>query len=105
MAELVEVQEAEGLKIGDLFTDHVQPHGTRTMRVERIREGRLEPRYLYGCTDDRYWQLDGVVVEGTETSRLFQHTSTKSIVGRPHTSYGVRADEMQRHEKVTAICG
>lgn len=39
--------------------------------------------------------LHGVVLSGTETSRLFQFTSTKDITGQRQTVYGVTEEELK----------
>ena len=42
--------------------------------------------------------LTGTVIEGTETSRLFTASSTKGIVGRRITVYGIKDYEIERGE-------
>jgi hypothetical protein len=95
-----EVSEAHGVKIGDLFTDHVQPYGSRTIRIERIvqRDPINPPSYM---EQGAWYELHGTVTEGKETSRLFQHTSTRDIAGRFHTVYGVRPRDFAKGEKTT----
>lgn len=39
--------------------------------------------------------LSGTVIEGSQTSRIFQHTHTSSTVGRPRTIYGVKSHEIE----------
>jgi hypothetical protein len=38
--------------------------------------------------------LEGVVVEGSATSRLFQYTSTRSVVGQRRTIHGIKQHEV-----------
>lgn len=40
--------------------------------------------------------LRATVLEGTERSRLFQHTATRDISGDTVTLYGVRRSELER---------
>ncbi len=98
-----QVDEAHGVKIGDLFTDHVQPYGSRTIRIERIEQVELtQPRSYCASV---WHNLSGTVTDGNETSRLFQHSSTRSIVGHHHTAYGCSPHDLTKGSKVTAICG
>jgi len=40
--------------------------------------------------------LTGVVIDGTETSRLFQHSLTISVVGQSRTIYGIKQHEVEQ---------
>lgn len=79
--------------VGKVFTCHDQPYGTFKMKV-------TSSGWYNGSVT-----LEGKVVEGTETSRLFQYTSTQSIVGQVRTVYGVRLHELERMEATRANCG
>src|ERR1043165_8071353 len=48
------------------------------------------PRTLYGVA--------GIVLEGTETARIFQHTSTKNTAGQARTIWVITAQEIARGE-------
>ena len=94
------------IQIGDLFTDHVQPYGARTIRVERIDiNGDPAPSYYGAYGPQCIMTLHGTVTEGIEISRLFQHTSRQDITGRRHTVYGVYPRHWAAREKITAVCG
>lgn len=44
--------------------------------------------------------VEGTVIKGTETSRLFQHTSTKSVVGQNRVVYGIKQRELDAGKAV-----
>ena len=66
----------------------------------------MQPYGPYVIEDCRWGEyngfptLSGRVVEGSETSRIFQHTSARSITGQPRTIYGVKRREVEAGECV-----
>jgi hypothetical protein len=88
--------------IGTKFTNHVQPYGSYTIIVEDAEVIASEPPfYGYPLGPTIYFNLMGHVVEGSETSRLFHATSTRSIVGQVRTVRGARPDHIAKGEKIT----
>lgn len=79
--------------IGEEFTCHNQPYGTFTILVDTVG--------YYGGRP----HITGTVVRGTETARLFQHSSTRDITGERHTVYGVRCYEILSRVATRASCG
>lgn len=69
-----------------------QPYGTYTL-------GELRWGSYNG-----FPTLTGTVIQGTTTSRLFQHTSTKNAVGEVRTIYGVKAREIAAGRCVSIAC-
>lgn len=85
-----------GLNLPEKLTFHFQPYGTEVLGELSLRSSadicNGTPRTLYG--------VGGVVLEGSETSRLFQHTSTRSTKGERRVIWGVSAAELARGELV-----
>lgn len=71
----------------------LQPYGTVT-----LGELSLGSNNGYPC-------LHGIVTEGSETSYLCGHTSTRSVVGQPRTIYGIRQEEIAAGHAVRCYCG
>jgi len=44
--------------------------------------------------------LTGVVIDGAETSRLFHHSLTRSVVGQSRTIYGIKQHEVEQGNAV-----
>jgi len=75
------------LKLPETLVYELQPYGVETLgdlsfSKRSIGEGRI-------CFD-----VHGVVVKGSQTSRIFQHTSTKSTKGERRTIYGVTQEDV-----------
>lgn len=90
--------------VGTLFTDHVQPYGTRTIRIEEVEyDGTPRPDYatMFSIGPHCIMRLHGTVVEGRETSFLFGHRLTKDITGRSHSVYGVTLEHIEKGEKIS----
>lgn len=77
---------------GGYFKLDSQPYGVEIFRVEEVGE------YRGGIT------LAGTVVKGSETSRLFQHTSTRDTTGSWTVVYGVRDSELLHMAAVRVAC-
>jgi hypothetical protein len=89
--------------VGKTFTHRVQPYGTRKFVIETV-EAFARPDRGYSTREYGpfiHFEVSGTVIEGTETSRLFHHTSTRSIAGRRDVAQGVRAWELATLEKIT----
>lgn len=72
------------------FTCYYQPYGPFTIEVDEI-EIDGSPYPYYGCMGPEMIRtLSGRVIEGSETSRLFTASNTKSIAGQRRTVYGVK---------------
>lgn len=88
----------------DFFVDF-QPYGPVRFLVERASVRRHAPMDKWDgkrIRRNHCWTLDlyGTVIEGSETSRLFQHTSTKDLAGKPYWLSGVRLDEARKGKAV-----
>ena len=94
-----------------LFTYHRQPYGTVVMAFNPALVTVYErtpadwERKWYG-PDKEYWmvRLQGIVVKGSETSRLFQHTSTRDLKGTCY-SVVVPAEDFIAGQYTLATCG
>lgn len=70
-----------------------QPYG-------RVVLGDLQPGEYNGAMT-----ITGRVISGTETSRLFQYSTTRNIAGETRTVYGVKPGELARGHIVRVACG
>jgi hypothetical protein len=64
------------------FTHHNQPYGTVTFTVESVDP--VQPNgeeYMRNRAKAGWVRLTGTVVTGSETSRIYQHTSTRDLAG------------------------
>ena len=92
--------------IGQVFTDHVQPYGTRKMVIESVAiAGEPMPSYAvrFPIGPQMTMMLTGTVIEGTERSKLFGARTYRDITGARHTVYGVKWYDLEKMEKVT-VC-
>lgn len=90
--------------IGQVFTDHVQPYGTQKFKIERVQiAGEPLPSYStrFHIGPQMTMYLSGTVVEGSTTSFLFGHKSTRSAVGQLHATYGVKPHHLDDMSKIT----
>lgn len=78
--------EVRTMRLPEKFAVDHQPYGRYVLTELRVIPGRF--------TADDYAEIEGVVTEGTERSRLFHTSSTRSIVGERRTVYGVRQHEL-----------
>lgn len=73
-----------------IFTHHNQPYGTVTFEVEvdvvlqPPEERKVGNEYLYRRAEAGWRHLEGTVIKGSVTNRLFQHTSTRDLAGEPY---------------------
>ena len=56
-------------------------------------------------TTEEYGTVTGIIEEGTTTSRIFQHTSTRSNVGEHLEVTGVSKSEWAEGYKRCSTCG
>jgi hypothetical protein len=80
-------------KLPKTFVYVHQPYSTET-----LGDLRMGSYNGYPC-------LHGVVIEGSETSRLFQFTSTRDTKGTHRTVYGIKDHELAAGRAVRAYCG
>ena len=98
---LAEAQRLADFAIGREHTHTQQPYGT-----ERFTIQKASPRQCVQGRDDG-WTLDvqGIVIEGSETSYLGGHRSTSNTAGRWSTVYGMKASEIAAARSLHASCG
>jgi hypothetical protein len=71
------------LKLPETFVFEMQPYGVETLGD--LREMTDNAGHSY---------ITGTVLEGTETARLFQHTTTRSTKGARRWIYGITQREL-----------
>ena len=97
--------------IGTIIDYDPQPYGPRKVRITAITqtgtrqvcERDAEGNYTFPQVP--CYRAEGVVTEGVEISRLFQHVSCKSIAGRKETLYGMTERDLIAGHYTTALCG
>lgn len=73
-----------------LFTHHNQPYGSVTFTVDHVepvtapKERYVGNDYIANRAAKGWVRLNGVVVEGSETSRIFHHKSTTNLAGQAY---------------------
>ena|SRR5206468_3085204 len=97
-------------KPGDLFTHHNQPYGTEVLLVLSIRP-RTFLAWEFDCDLGRSVRrervthdIEGRVVDGSQTSRILAVTSTRKTAGELRWVYGVSDRELERGEKTSVAC-
>jgi hypothetical protein len=95
------------ITIDGKWTPHTQ------QEVDDYREAHKD---FIGCSEahhikmlesriaDRGGMLEGIITKGTQTSRLFQHTSTRDVSGQKVSIYCNWRD-LERNEKQDMSCG
>lgn len=76
-------------------------YGTELIRLE----GRGEHSEPLNGAPRTLRFVYGTVVEGHETSRLFQYSSTRDTAGEQRTLYGVKDADIERGEFWRHTCG
>jgi len=69
------------------FTHHNEPYGTVIFTIERTEPCVADEDsddYIKYRADNGYMMLFGTVTKGSETSRLFQFTSTTDLKGQKY---------------------
>lgn len=93
---MIESHPLADLALPERLTCHFQPYGTEILGALELCSSTHDfngsPRTLHG--------VRGVVIEGSETSRILQHTSTRDTKGTPRTVWGVDRSEIERAELV-----
>lgn len=80
----------------ETFYHEHQPNRWCRFEVDHVEAVEYPPRvpedrwdhfkdYMRHRADNGWVRVHGVIVEGKETSRLFQHTNTKDLAGQAYT--------------------
>jgi hypothetical protein len=73
-----------------IFAHHNEPYGTVKFEVDSVQpvSELVSPDatgYMRVRADNGWLRISGIVTEGGVTNRLFQYTSTRSLVGERYT--------------------
>jgi hypothetical protein len=89
------------------FTHYANPYGMLVMEdvvftpITVATHGDHD--YVRECECHGCGEVEGIVVEGSERSRLFQATHERSMVGERHRVWAVSPVEWAASEKTTAL--
>jgi len=92
-----QAEDLARVAIGRVHTHTQQPYGTERFVIERASL-RAHPG---GVAVD----VSGRVIEGSETSYLCGHRSTRDTAGRQTWLYAFRVEDLMSGESVRVSCG